>query len=101
MRRAAKVDANQPEIVKTFRAMMCSVQHTHMIGEGFPDVIIATTKNGPSHLIEIKDGDKPPSKRKLTRDEQKWHDEWLGNVHIVETPAQAEDLVNKLRRAGL
>ena len=101
MRRAAKVDANQKDIVETLRGMGVSVAHTHTLGRGFPDIAISTVANGATHLIEIKDGAKPPSARKLTEDEQEWHDNWLGNVHIVETEEQAIELVNKLRRAGL
>jgi hypothetical protein len=34
-------------------------------------------------LFEVKDGDKPPSARKLTTAEQKFFDEWTGGVCIV------------------
>ena len=47
------------------------------------DIVVA--KNGINVLVEIKDGNKPPSARKLTPDEQKFHDEWKGLIRIVET----------------
>lgn len=78
-----KVDSNQREIVKVFRQCGYSVAHTHMVGRGFPDLVIG--KHGMNYLIEIKDGSKPPSRRKLTDDEQKWHDHWLGQVAIIES----------------
>ena len=68
MHRAAKADANQGEIVQALRQMGASVQHTHQLGQGAPDAICGY--KGVNLLIEIKDGGKPPSKRKLTPDEQ-------------------------------
>jgi hypothetical protein len=40
MRRAAKVDNNQKTLVAAFRGMGASVRHTHMIGDGFPDIAV-------------------------------------------------------------
>ena len=37
-RRAPRIDANQPEIVKSFRKLGCTVQHLHMVGDGCPDL---------------------------------------------------------------
>lgn len=87
MRRAAKVDRNQAEIVDALRAAGCSVAHTYMIGQGFPDVIAG--RHGVNYLLEIKDGDKPPSAKRLTDDEQKFFDEWQGQVVVVETIEEA------------
>ena len=83
MRRNAKVDTNQPEIVKALRAVGATVEPTHMIGRGFPDIVVGY--RGMNYLLEIKDGDKVPSKRKLTDDEAEWHGRWNGSVNIVET----------------
>jgi len=49
-------------------------------------------------LIEIKDGKKPPSDRKLTVPQIKWHDEWLGQVNIIKSIDEAMALVNYTRR---
>jgi hypothetical protein len=51
-------------------------------------------------LVEIKDGNKIPSKRKLTPDEQKWHDEWRGQKVIVESVEDVVALVNGIKRLG-
>ena len=83
MRRAAKVDDNQSKIVKAFRRMGWSVAPTHQLGKGFPDIVIG--KSGVNLLIEIKDGDKVPSKRKLTPDEEEFHAKWRGQIAIVES----------------
>jgi len=80
---AARTDSNQKEIVKSFRKLGCTVTHTHAVGKGFPDIVIGF--QGNNYLIEIKDGMKSPSQRRLTDDEQKWHDEWKGSVHIIES----------------
>lgn len=83
MRYAAKCDRNQPEIVATLRKMGCTVAHTHMVSKGFPDVAIGYA--GQTFLAEIKDGDLPPSQRKLTPDEEVFHDTWKGHVTILES----------------
>lgn len=83
MRRAARVDANQAEIVAALRAVGASVHPTHALGAGFPDIVVGF--RGANYLMEIKDGSKTPSKRKLTKDEKEWHASWAGAVHIVES----------------
>ncbi len=81
MRRAARVDRNQPEIVRALRDIGATVQHIHMIGGGCPDILVGY--RGTSYVFEIKDSAKPPSKRRLTPMEAKWHDNWRGQVAIV------------------
>lgn len=81
MRIAAKVDANQPEIVKALRTIPgLRVEPLHMVGRGVPDLLIGWM--GKNYLIELKDGEKPPSKRKLTMDEKMWHKKWAGQVAV-------------------
>ena len=87
MRRAAKTDANQEQIVNLLRAVGATVFPTHQVGRGFPDLVVGY--RGINYLLEVKDGNKPPSKRKLTTDEQKFFDEWGGSVVIVEDYEQA------------
>ena len=86
-RRAAAVDANQPEIVKALRDVGASVQHLHTVGKGCPDIAVGF--RGKNYLLEIKDGSKPPSGRKLTTDEAEWHLKWGGAVSIVNTTNEA------------
>lgn len=80
-RQRAKVDANQSDIVKVLRAHGASVAPTHQVGKGFPDLVVGY--KGRNYLLELKDGNKSPSQRKLTPDEVAWHDDWRGTVHIV------------------
>jgi hypothetical protein len=83
MRRAASTDANQKEIVSIFRSIGCSVTITSALGDGFPDLVVS--RRGKTILAEIKDGSKPPSKRKLTPDQIDFHESWRGIIVIVET----------------
>jgi hypothetical protein len=39
--------------------------------------------------MEIKDGRKPTSARRLTEDEDRWHRHWDGQVCVVATTAEA------------
>ena len=87
MRTAARVDANQPDIIKALRQIGATVQPIHVVGRGCPDLLVGMF--GKNYLLEIKDGDKAPSARKLTPDELRWHDEWRGEVFIVHGIAEA------------
>lgn len=72
----ARVDVNQPAVVKALRQAGYSVQHLHTIGKGCPDLLAA--KHGINVLLEVK---QPGGK--LTKDEQDWHARWEGAVLIV------------------
>lgn len=93
MRKAAAVDANQSQVVEAFRKLGCLVYPTHQLGRGFPD--IAVKCGDRLVLVEIKDGSKPPSARKLTDAERIFHDAWAGVVEIVETLDDVTALVGR------
>ncbi len=88
-RRAAKVDANQAELVALFRGIGFSVWPTHTAGEGFPDLSLG--RWGRNFLVEVKDGAKPPSARLLTPAQQRWHADWRGQVSVISSVEQALD----------
>jgi hypothetical protein len=91
--RACKIDNNQEQLVKQMRRIPgLKVKHTHIV-KGFVDVVIGY--QGINYLLEIKDPGKPPSKRKLTDDEQKFHNEWTGQVAVVETIDDVIKLISK------
>lgn len=94
---ARKVDANHREIVGVFLAMGASVASLAALGAGVPDLLVGYC--GKNYLVEVKDGEKPPSQRKLTPAQQKFHAAWLGSVRIVESVDQAIDLVSCWRAA--
>lgn len=87
MRRAARIDANQPAIVKALRAIGCSVTETSGVGGGFPDLAVGFRKR--TTLLEVKDGSKPPSARELTPDQVLWHISWRGQVAVVTSVEEA------------
>ena len=94
MRRAARVDDNQMEIVRAMRAVGAIVRVITQ-GDGLPDLLVGY--NGHTILMEIKDGNKPPSARKLTDNEQKFFDEWKGGpLYKVESVDQALDILDGL-----
>ena len=95
MRTAARVDANQAEIVDALREIGCSVQILSAVGKGCPDLLVGY--HGVNYPIEVKDGDKSPSKRRLTHDELVWHDEWNGTVYVVKSVEEAISVVTSGR----
>ena len=95
-RRAAKVDDNQNALVSIWRSMGISVAITSASHDGFPDVVLGY--GGITVLVEIKDGNKPPSKRKLTPDQVKFHNEFKGAITVVETQEQALELADTIKK---
>ena len=82
MRRAARTDANQPEIVRALRDAHCSVQILAAVGQGVPDLLVG--RGARNYLLEIK-----IRGGKLTPDQVAWHREWRGCAQIVRTPSEA------------
>lgn len=87
MRKRARGDANQTEIVSGLRRIGASVAITSQLGDGFTDLVVGW--RGLNFLFEVKNPAQPPSKRKLTDDEQDFHDSWRGQVHVVESVEDA------------
>lgn len=72
-RTASRIDANQPAIVAALRGIGASVLHLHTLPNCF-DILVGY--RGRTHLMEIKDPDQPPSKRRLTEGEAEFKDKW-------------------------
>lgn len=70
---------------------------TSDVGDGFPDIVVG--RHGVNYMLQIKDGKKPPSARKLTLAEAKFHRDWRGHVIIVETIDEALFVVG-IRKRG-
>jgi hypothetical protein len=58
---------------------------------GCPDILVGY--KGVNLLIEIKNDSMPPSARKLTPPQQKWHSSWSGQVCIVKDGSEAIVLI--------
>ena len=99
MRRAAKVDANHGDVAGAFVAMGCSVRSLAAVGGGIPDLLVAAPGSGNTFLVEVKDGAKSASRRKLTPDQQAFKDSWRGSILYVTDAKDVPTIVNAMRRA--
>lgn len=82
MRRAARTDRNQIDIVAALRSIGAQVQPLHQVGGGVPDLLVGMS--GKLLLIEIKDGKRSPSEQALTPEQEKWHAAWAGYpVYVI------------------
>lgn len=94
MRRAARRDSNEGDIINAMRAEGAYVKVIN--DEGLFDLLVS--HRGETLLVEVKDGAKPPSARRLTDAEQKFHDEWPGSdLYIVNS---VEEAIALLRTCG-
>lgn len=78
MRRAAKTDANQGDIVEALRRVGCQVKVTSTVGQGFPDLVVRLP--GCCALImlmEVKTAD-----GKLTPDQKEFIALWPETVEV-------------------
>ena len=72
-----RTDVNQKGIVRDLRIIGASVQPTHTVGKGFPDIVVGL--RGDNYLFEIKRDENA----KLTPAERRWHDSWRGQVDVI------------------
>lgn len=91
MRRAAKVDDNQAEIVRNLRKLGASVEPAlARCGSGCPDLLVGY--DGRTFILEVK---QPGAQ--LTQDERKWHEAWRGQVAIVTTWQEAAAVIGAIQ----
>jgi Holliday junction resolvase len=95
MRYANRIDANQNQIVDAMRKAGAVVRIISQ-GDGIPDLLVGY--KGYTILMEVKDGDKVPSARKLTEAEQKFFDDWRGGMLAVVN--SVEEALEILKRCG-
>ena len=86
MRKKARVDANQKEIVQELRKRGISVLHTHQLGKGAPDIVVGYMNS--NYLIELKDGNKSKSQQRLTKDELDFSLKWRGSYAVCNSLEQ-------------
>ena len=100
-KRYGKKDDNQDRIVSALRSSGCTVTTLASVGGGCPDLLVGRGgecgKGGTNYLLEIKDGSKPPSKRKLTPDQVTWHSERRGQVAIFKKTEEALKAVGAIK----
>lgn len=83
-----RTDSNQQEIIDDMRQVGITVIDISMVGNGCPDILAGYRYQ--TELMEIKDGNKVPSKRKLTPKEKSLHHKWRGRpIRTVKSSAEA------------
>jgi hypothetical protein len=94
MRRAGRRDSNEQDIIKAMREAGAYVKQIN--DEGLFDLLVSY--RGETLLVEVKDGSKPPSARRLTDAEAKFHNEWPGSdLFIINS---VEEALSLLRTCG-
>jgi hypothetical protein len=96
MRRAARVDANHPEIVGALVEVGAAVTSLAAVGRGVPDLLVSY--RGCWFLLEVKDGDKRPSAQKLTEHQRRWQERQHAVTYTVSTPMEALEAVAAVMR---
>lgn len=96
MRRAARLDSNHPEIVAAFEALGCTVLSLASMGKGCPDLLVGIDLSNA--LVEVKDGSKCPSERKLTPDEHRFQKNWRGQWCLLERVEDVPAFVKAWRK---
>ena len=89
MRRNARADPNQKEIVRALRDVGASVIHLHMVGRGCPDILVGF--RGRNTLMEIK-----TKKGKLNKKQREFFDEWRGEGWVVRTVDSALEAIGAI-----
>lgn len=87
--RAARVDANHEGIVVALRAAGCQVLSLAAVGGGCPDLLVYVARKRRLLLLEVKDGQKKPSARRLRESQKQFHSHWPGAVRVVTSPQEA------------
>lgn len=90
MRQAAKVDANQSDIVTALLNAGCSVQDTSAVGKGFPDLVVGRARR--TYLIEVK-----TETGKLTPAQAWFSAIWQGHFQIARSVDDALRIVGVIR----
>lgn len=97
MRRAARIDDNQPAVVFALRSIGANVEVTSGMGDGFPDLVVMW--RGRVFFLEVKDGAKTASARLLTPKEQAFSDRCArhcpGLYRVVTSAADAIAAVSR------
>jgi hypothetical protein len=98
--RARRIDANHREVLDALRSVGAAILDTHAIPGGLDCVV---GYRGIVRLLEIKDGRKPPSARRLTAAEA----DTIGRftsvgcpVHVVTSVDDALTAIGALRDVG-
>lgn len=93
-RYAKRRDANEREIIDALEAIGCTVAPSDVV-----DLLVG--RAGQTYLLEVKDGDKSPSRRKLTPSQKKLQAGWKGHYAVVKSVEEALTAVQPLMYKGV
>jgi hypothetical protein len=82
VRRAARTDANQSEIVKALRKVGCSVQVISQVGDGCTDLMVGYRHRTIAMEVKLP-------KEKLNKVQRAWHEAWRGEACVVRSVDEA------------
>lgn len=95
-RYAARTDVNQRGLVDLLRACGCVVEVISDVGRGVPDLLCLY--RGVIFLVEIKDGNQPPSRQSLTAAERAFHLAWDGApIYIINSDETAMQMLAEMQ----
>ncbi len=88
MRRAARVDETQADIVAALRKAGASVLDMSAVGGGFPDLVCGF--RGLTLLMEVKNPNTRYGRRGFNKNQIRWQETWNGGpVSLVDGPDAA------------
>lgn len=88
MRYAARVDVNQPDIVKALRQIGAEVNYMHQLGQGTPDLLISFRQRW--YVIECKSDD-----GELNDEQKRWIGRQKAPVYTVRSPEEAVEFLQR------
>lgn len=89
MRKYARKDKNHGLITSELVQLGCSVVDMSSLGGGVADILVGF--GGVNFIFEIKSTDH----KWLTKDEEEWHNSWLGTVYTVNSIDQIKRLIRR------
>lgn len=95
MRRAARIDENQPAIVAALRKVGAEVTPLHRVGQGVSDLLVSFRQQW--WLMEVKNPQKPKRDQKLKPDQVEWIGKQRAPVFVVYTPEEAVGILSMAR----
>ncbi len=95
MRKRARTDRIQQDVIRAVRDFGASVWPTHQLGDGFPDLVVGY--HGLNLLWELKNGEAPPSEQKLTSDEIVFQASWRGDYTVIRS---VEEAISELQKVA-
>ena len=87
MRRAARTDRNQSDIIRALEFSGAAVTDLSAVGKGCTDLL--ASYRGRWFVLEVKNPAQRPSDRKLTEAQVRWHARQNAPVHTVLTADDA------------